>query len=63
MTNRIGLVYVENDTRLLGPIGLGVVCDKTRQENDVTDLPCVSYTENETEVPWLIGFSVVYHEK
>ena len=45
MTNCIGLVYDENDIELLGPIELGTVYDKTRQGNNVTDLPCAIYTE------------------
>ena len=30
VTNNIGLVYVENDTQLLGSIGVGAVSDETR---------------------------------
>ena len=30
MTYCISLVYVENDTELLGPTGLGPICDETR---------------------------------
>ena len=37
VTNRMGLVYDENDTELLGSIGLGAVCDETRQDNNVID--------------------------
>ena len=31
MTDHIGLVYVENDIELLGPIGPGVVYDETKR--------------------------------
>ena len=36
VTDRIRLVYVENKTKLLGPIWLGVVCDENqpRQQHD-----------------------------
>ena len=34
----ISTIYVENDAKLLGPIGLGAFCDiKTRQDNSVTN--------------------------
>ena len=29
MSHHIGVVYAKNNTELLGPIGRGVVCDKT----------------------------------
>ena len=50
MTDCIGLVYVENNTELSGPIGPGVVSAKIRQDNDVTNLPCVVYIENKIEL-------------
>ena len=60
--NRIGLVYIKNDPELLRPIILGVVYDKTRQDNEVTDLPHTVYAENETKLSWLIIPGAVYHE-
>lgn len=50
VTNRIGLVYVENNNELLRPIRPGVVYSKTRWDNDVTDLPNLVYVENKTEL-------------
>ena len=50
MTDRIGLVYAENDTELLGPIRPSVVYDETRQDNDVIDLTGGVYTRKETKV-------------
>lgn len=50
MTYCIGLVYIKNDTELLEPIELGAICDETRYNNDVTNLPCVVYAKNETEL-------------
>lgn len=50
VTYRIGLVYTENDIELFRPIGLGVVCDKTKQDNDMINLTCATYVENETKL-------------
>ena len=50
MTNLLGLVYAENDTKLSGPIKPSVVCDEIRKDNDVTDLTSVVYVENETKL-------------
>lgn len=50
MIDRIGAVYIENNTKLSGPIGPGMVYTKIRQDNDVTDHTDVVYTENETEL-------------
>lgn len=62
MTNRIGLVYAENDTQLSGPIGLGVVCHKTKQDNDVTDHTSAVYAENKFELSLPIKSGAVCHE-
>ena len=35
---------------------------KQKENNDVTNLPHVVYDENETELSWSIGLSVVYHQ-
>ena len=58
----IQVAYIKNDTELLGPIRLGAVYDKIRQDNKVVNLPCVVYTEKETKLLWLIGPSAIYHE-
>lgn len=50
MTDRISLVYTENDIELLGPIRLGVVCDETTEENDVIDLSQVGYINDKTQL-------------
>ena len=36
MTNRIGAIYIKNETKLSGPIKLGTIYDEnqTRQRND-----------------------------
>lgn len=62
MTDRTGLVYVENDIELLGPIGPGAIYDESRKDNDVIDIPCAVYKENETELSWSTKPSMVYHE-
>ena len=46
----------------MGPIGLSVVGNETRQDNDVIDLPCAVYAKNETELSWLITSGTVCHE-
>ena len=43
VTNHTSAVYVKNDIELLGLIGPGTIYDKTRQDNDVIDLPHVVY--------------------
>ena len=50
MTHPIGLDFHEKDIELLGFIKSGVVCDETKQHNDVTDLPCIVYTKNKIEL-------------
>lgn len=50
MTNHIGLVYVENDNKQSRLMRLGTTSDETRQDNNVTDLTCVVYTENDIEL-------------
>lgn len=62
MTDCISLVYAENDIKLSRPIRLCVVYDKTRQDNDVTDLPRAVYTKNEIELLRLIILDAVYDE-
>ena len=49
MTDRVGVVYAENDTQLVGPIGSGVVYDETRQDNDMIDHIRTAYAKNETK--------------
>lgn len=46
MIDHIGLVYAKNDTDLVGPIELGAVYDKTKQDNDVVDRIGIVYTKN-----------------
>ena len=50
MNNCIGLFYIKNDTELSKFIVPGMVCDKIRQVNNVTDLTGVIYIEKETEL-------------
>lgn len=50
MIDCISLVYAENNIKLLGPIRPGVVYDKTRQNNDVSNVPHAVYDKNETEL-------------
>ena len=45
MIDHIGLVYVENNIELSGPIKLYAICDRNRQDNDVINLPHVAYIE------------------
>lgn len=40
----------KNDIELLGPIGPGTVYDESRKDNDVIDIPCAVYKENETKL-------------
>ena len=47
MTDCISLLYTENDNELPGHIKPGVVYDKSRYDNDVTDLTCVVYAEKQ----------------
>ena len=62
MINCIRLIYIENNIELLKPIEPGITCDKTRQENDVTDRTSAVYVENETKLLWPIKPGEVYHE-
>lgn len=62
MNDHIDMVYVENDIKLLRPIKSGAVFDKTRQDNDVADLPHVIHAKNKTELSRLIGSGAVFHE-
>lgn len=39
------MIYTDNDIEYLGPIRPSVVCDETTQDNDMTNLPHVGYTE------------------
>ena len=41
--DHIRLVYSKTKIELLGPIIPGIVCDKTRQDNDMTNLPRAVY--------------------
>ena len=50
MTNRVGLVYAKNYTKLLRPIKSSTFHEKTRQDNDVTDHTCAFYVENKIEL-------------
>ena len=52
MTNYISVIYVETETKLLGPIWPGTVYDETRWDNDVTDRTSAAYIENDIEL-WL----------
>ena len=54
LTYHIGALYVEDYTKLSGPIGMGAVYMKTRKNNDVIDLTSVVYIEKETKLSWLI---------
>ena len=62
MIDRISLTYAKNNTKLLGSIRPSVVYDKTRWDNDVTNLPRVVYVENKTEFSWPIRPDAVFHE-
>lgn len=46
----MGAVYVENETKLLGPIALGAVFEETRHGKDVTNHTGAIYDGNETEL-------------
>lgn len=48
MVDRIGIVYIKNNIKLLGPIESCTVSDETRQDHDVIDLPHTVYIKNET---------------
>ena len=71
-TNHIDLVYIKIETKLLGPIWLGALCDenqtgqrcvmKNRKDNDMIDHTCVVHAENDTQLSWLIGSCVVCDE-
>ena len=49
ITDRIDVVYAKNKINLLWSIGLGTVCEKTSQDNDVTDHTGAVYAKNEIE--------------
>lgn len=50
MTDHISMVYIKNDTKLSGPIELGMVVDETRQDNDVIDHIGGIYFKNKIEL-------------
>lgn len=50
MTDHISMVYIKNDTKLFGPIELGMVGDETRQDNDVIDHIGGIYFKNKIEL-------------
>ena len=62
MTDRTGIVYIENDIELSGPIEQGMLYDKTKQNNDVIDRTVGFYVENEIDLLWLIGLGAICHE-
>ena len=55
MTNCISLVYVEIETELLKPIWPIAVCGENHIRKYFIDHTGVVYTENDTELLWLIG--------
>ena len=61
VTDRIGLVYVETKTELLGPIWSESVM-KTTQNHNMIDHIGVVYVKNETKLSCLIRSGVVYDE-
>ena len=51
MTDSTDVVYVEHETKLPWPIGLGVIYNKkTREGNDMTDDISLIYTKNNTKL-------------
>lgn len=62
MIDHISLAYAKNNTKLLGSIRPSVVYDKTRRDNDVTNLPRMVYIENKTEFSLPIRPDMVFHE-
>lgn len=54
LIDRIGAIYAENYIELSKPIRPDVVHLKMRQNNYVTDLTSVVYTEKEIELSWSI---------
>lgn len=52
----------KNKTEMSWSIKLGTVYHETRQNNDIIDHTSVVYIENDTEMSWLIGPSIVCNE-
>lgn len=54
MVDSIDLVYVETETKVLGPIWSSAACDvmETKQDNDVTDYASVVYVKNVIMIDW-----------
>lgn len=50
LTNRIGTVYSENETKLSSPTNWVWSKMKTRQDNDVTEWTSVVYAKNDIEL-------------
>lgn len=50
LIDRMGAVYAENYTELLGLLDQVRFMTQSRQDNDVTDLTIAVYTEKETEL-------------
>lgn len=59
MTDHIGHVYVENSTKLLGPIELGAIYDETWHDNNMTDHIGLVYAKNDTDLLGPIELGVV----
>ena len=62
VTDRIGLVYVENNIEFSEPIIQGAICDETKQDNDVIDHIGLVYNQNGTELSEPIGSGAIYDE-
>ena len=62
VTDKIGAVYIENETELSWPIRSSAICDENQQENDATNHNNAVYIENDTKLLWPIGSSVNYAE-
>lgn len=52
----------QKQTEMSWSIKLGTVYHETRQNNDIIDHTSVVYVENDTELSWLIGPSIVCNE-
>ena len=62
MIDRIGTVYVENDTKLLWPIGSSVVYGENRKEQWCDQSVSLVYTEIKTELSAPIWSTTLYDE-
>lgn len=54
MTNCIGAVYTENETKLSWSIKADAIVKKTKQNNDMTNCASTVYVEKKTKLSWSI---------